>query len=497
MIAWSRASFLMLSIARPRTIALLAGLLIAGYFFYQARFSLRAEFTHDDLMNCERGFFSPLGTLAGDIVLFFRPSFVTRPFGALVYKAAFGVSGFNLFPLRVALLAVMGLNVFLLYCFVRRLTQSREMAILSALLSSYHGGMWGFFYNTGQLYDIFCFFFYFLALVYYLRVRQAGRLLRVHELVLFGALYALALDSKELAVSLPIMIAAYELLFNPPPFGAVAVFRWASRDLIPVWVTGAMTVAFVRFRVTPPGGLSSVEAYRIAISPVAYLQQTGHYLDDLFYRQAFFNPPRTLAVVLILLLVAVMAKSRKLALCWLLFFAGILPMAFIPPRGLPAAWIPLAGLFAYAAVAAVGCRDAVLRLAGRVSWKPAGQLALFALVAWFMLAVHHGNGGMYDAMRIEYNSIASVRIALNELCPAMPKGSRILFVTDPLNGTYSTVFLVELLYRDRSLHIDQLFRLDNAPNAAELAKYNYVFDFVDRKLVRLDPARYAKEHAGG
>jgi hypothetical protein len=472
-------------------IALLAGLLIAGYFFFQARYSLRAEFTHDDLMNCERGFFSPLGTLAGDIVLFFRPSFVTRPLGALVYKAAFSVSGFHLFPLRVVLLAVMGLNIFLVYCFVRRIALSREIAILSASLSSYHQSMWGFFFNTGQLYDIFCFFFYFLALVYYLRVRQAGRLLRVHELLLFGALYALALDAKELAVSLPIMIAAYELLFHPPPLGARAVFRWASRDLIPVWMTGAMTAAFIRFRVTPPGGLSSDEPYRIAISPAAYLQQTGHYLDELFYRPAFFNPQWTLALILVLLLVAVVVRSRKLALCWLLFFAGILPMAFIPPRGLPAAWIPVAGLLAYAAVAAVGCRDALLRLARRVFWRPAAQLALFALVAWFMLDAHPGCGDLYEAMRTEYAKIGDVRIALGGLCPAMPKGSKILFVTDPLNGTYSTVFLVELLYRDRSFQVDQLFRLDPAPNAAEMAKYNYVFDFVNRKLVRLDPARYA------
>jgi hypothetical protein len=257
------------SLAKPRTIALLAGLLIGGYFCYQARFSLRAEFTHDDLMNCWSGFVTPLGTLAGDILLFFRPVSIARPFGLLVYKAAFSVSGFNLLPLRVVLLAVMGLNVFLLYCLVRRLTLSREMAILAALLASYHGEMWGFFYNTGQLYDIFCFFFYFLALVYYLRVRQTGRLLRVHRLLLVGALYALALNSKELAVSLPVMIAAYELLFHPPAFGARAVFGWASRDLIPVWLTGAMTVAYVRFRVTPPGGLASVEAYRLAVSPAA------------------------------------------------------------------------------------------------------------------------------------------------------------------------------------------------------------------------------------
>ena len=287
------------------------------------------------------------------------------------------------------------------------------------------------------------------------------------------------------------MLAAYELLFHPPALGAKAVFRWASRDLIPVWVTGAMTAAFVRFRVTPPGGLSSDEPYRFAISPSAYLQQTGHYLDELFYRQAFFSPRGTLALLSILLLVAVVAKSRKLALCWLLFFAGILPMAFIPPRGLPAAWIPAAGLLAYAAVAAVGCRDTVLRLARRVSWQPAGQIALFAMAVWFMLTAHPGCGDLYEAMRTEYQRIGDVRIALNILCPAMPKGSKILFVTDPLNGTYSTVFLVELLYRDRSFQIDQLFRFDHAPSATDLSKYNYIFDFVDHKLVRLDPARYA------
>src|SRR5512136_2737320 len=95
-----------------RKATLLAGVFIAAYFLYHARLSLRAEFTYDDLMNCWRAVFDPLATHIRDCIVFFRVSESYRPFPALVYRAAFAWSGFDLFPLRLLLLVVMGLNLF-------------------------------------------------------------------------------------------------------------------------------------------------------------------------------------------------------------------------------------------------------------------------------------------------------------------------------------------------------------------------------------------------
>jgi hypothetical protein len=479
---------------RKVTAALLAGIFIAGYFCYQARFSLRAEFTHDDLMNCWRAVFDPLATHLRDCVVFFRFSDSYRPFPELVYRAAFRLSGFNLFPLRVLLLVVMGLNILLTYSFTRRLTHSREVGVLAALLGSYHGNLTVFYFNTGFLYDIFCFFFYFSALVFYLRIRQAGRLLRWHELVAFCGLYVLALDSKELAVSLPVVIAAWEMLFNPPALRLPALARWQYREFLPVWITAIMTAAFIHGRVLVKGGLSAIGPYTVSISPAAYGKNTGHFLNELFFANNFFDAPRTLAFLLLLLAVALLAHSKKLGVCWLLYFVGVLPVAFISERGLASVWLPTTGLLICAAVVAVALRDTILTRLRRTRWQTAGQVLLFALAVFFMIRVHPGNRHIFYAWQPEYSSIREVRESFQRLCPAMRPKSTVLIVTDPLNGTFSTVFLIQLLYRDSSIIINQLFRFDRPPGREQWVGYNYIFDFVNGRLVRLNPADYAPQH---
>ena len=67
-----------------------------------------------------------------------------------------------------------------------------------------------------------------------------------------------------------------------------------------------------------------------------------------------------------------------------------------------------------------------------------------------------------------------------------------LIVTEPFGDTYDVVFLVQLLYRDATTQVHQLFRLNPKPDAAALANYDYIFDFKDGRLIRLDPAAYAK-----
>ena len=472
--------------------ALLAGVFIGVYFFRHARLSLRARFTPDDLMNCWGAVFHPLSQTVADCVVFFRFAPTYRPMGTLLYRASFAVSGFNLRPLRILLLAILGLSILLVYCFVRRLTVSREMGVLAALFASYHHEYWPLYLNTGMLYDILCCFFYFCALVYYLRIRQSERLLRWYELAIFCTLYILTLDSKELGVSLPVAIGAWELLFHPPAQWVAGWRRFIRREFLPVWVTGIMTAAFTLGRIMNPQGLSQLGGYKMSVSLPTYLEAAGHLLGQLFYAETYFDPKRTAAFLLALLAVAVVARSRKLGFCWILFVVGILPVAFIAPRGLAAAWIPAVGLMAYGAISAVALRDAILKLAGRPSWKPAVQVALFLLAAGLMLCLRDNGRFMYYAMQQQYNSIENLRLSFGKLCPEVRKGSSMLIVTEPFGDNYDVVFLVHLLYGDSTTQVDQLFRMNPKPDAVALAKFDYVFDFKDCKLIRLDPAAYSK-----
>ena len=148
----------------------------------------------------------------------------------------------------------------------------------------------------------------------------------------------------------------------------------------------------------------------------------------------------------------------------------------------------MAGLFIYAAVAAVLLRDTLLKLMRRPAWNPASAAVLFALLGYGMLKAHPDSRSIHDAWQPEYASIRGVREDLARLCPTIPKGSVLLIAQEPLNESYSTYFLIQLLYRDSSSVIHQFFRFDVKPEAAAIAGYNYVFGFEKGRVVRLDPA---------
>ncbi len=189
---------------------------IGAYMLLFAGGGLRADFTNDDLMNMYGGWRQPLWRHLRDIVLFFDVSPTYRPVGSLFYSLMFDCFGFTAFPFRVACYSLLLANLWLAYALVRRLANSREIALLTVLLHAYHGWFWPLYVNTGTCYDLLCFFFYAGAFLYYLRAREGHSPLRWWQIAIWSCLYILCLNSKEMAVSLPLVIASYELLSHPP-----------------------------------------------------------------------------------------------------------------------------------------------------------------------------------------------------------------------------------------------------------------------------------------
>ena len=331
-----------------KAIFLLPALFIALYFFHFAGLGLRADFTHDDLMNMNWSLARSYPDNLKDLVLIWRPTPTYRPVGALVYKVSLDLAGLNLFPLRVFCYILMSLNIFLLYAVARRLSGSREIAVLAALLHAYHRGFIGLYFNSGTLYDILCFFFTFAALLFYFRARQASRPLSPASLCGFCFLCLLALNSKEMALAVPFFVGFYELLYHPPAgLSAKQVSAWL-RHAAPGPLVSALIAAVYYFgRITGPGGVANSGAYNFHVSLAEYFKQSGHYLGDLFYRFGWFTAPKTAVFLLSLLGLAGLFRSRLLGFSAAFFAAGILPLAFIPPRSLNAAYIPLAGLAVY------------------------------------------------------------------------------------------------------------------------------------------------------
>src|SRR5260370_23801309 len=146
-------------------------------------------------------------------LMFFSSGY--RPLGALTYRLIFGVAGLNALPFRIVVLALMLLNLYLLYR-VAAAAASREIGILTALLLCFSASFADLYYNTGTIYDVLCFTFYFSALALYAGVRKQDHWLTPRQLALFLIFYICALNSKEMAVTLPPVLLVYELLLCRP-----------------------------------------------------------------------------------------------------------------------------------------------------------------------------------------------------------------------------------------------------------------------------------------
>src|SRR5262245_56020616 len=151
----------------------------------------------------------------------FRFTNSDRPMGALFYRVVFAGFGLNPLPYRIGCFLLLGVNLGLLYSFCRRLTGSREIALLACLLGAYHAQLADLYYSTGTVYDLLCYAFYYGAFVYYMKVRDTGDVPGWLQTLGVLALYLGALLAKEMAVTLPVFLVIYDLLYDRSRKGAV------------------------------------------------------------------------------------------------------------------------------------------------------------------------------------------------------------------------------------------------------------------------------------
>jgi hypothetical protein len=252
---------------------------------------------------------------------------------------------------------------------------------------------------------------------------------------------------------------------------------------LPALIGVAMSLLFVVGRMSGPEGLTQIGGYKTTLSLHEYVAKTGQYLDPLFYANNWFTIGKTAVLLLLLVGVAAALGSRVLGVCAGLFMIGILPVAFIPLRSVQAALIPIAGLAIFAATLLNSARR---RLAGR--WQTASAAVIFAAAFLFMLKVHPDTGSSWEAWQTEYTLIRNVRQQMAQLHPRMPKGGKMLIVTDPFGHfDWASLFIGRLLYRDGTLAVDRVAKLNPKPGPAEIARYDVIMTWQDGKLIDLKP----------
>jgi hypothetical protein len=475
--------------------AILAGLFIACFFLFFTWRGLLLYFTGDDMMNLYGYMDKPLSALVKGNFFFWTSYY--RPFGGIVYRTLFALFGLNPRPVYVVFYAAMLVNLLLAYLVLSRIGGSREIGVIATLLFAFHGKLDYLYYNAGSMYDAFCFLFYFLALLIYLRARLQNRLLGVWESVGFLACFICALNSKEMAPTLPVMVLLWELIFHPPDFRSFrALCRWTIREGR-MALTGALCVLVYLPAKLSTEGLSSSPAYVPVYTWSRYLEDTGVYLANLLYRSnpsvaigvTPLTPLQVGCVFAVLAAVALLMRSRPVWFGLLFFFIALLPVSFVTARLGFVLYLPLAGMALYAAVCLVRIKDklrALIPSFGAVS-PAAASVGFFIVMAVIMSVINVKHWPRAPDPR--YSPFRVGVAEFSRLYPRMPHGAKLLFIHTPLDPTWDMVFLMRNLYRDHDLFLT----LMNGPPPQripldQLGHYDHIFTFEDGHYVELDNA---------
>lgn len=327
-----------------------AAIVFLSFFFYCTTGGLSSWFSCDDLMNLHNSvskivlndakddfYFQPLGVpelLLGQFKVW---GSLERPAGEAFYRAIYSLWGFSPLPYRVAAFAFLAANLGLLFLLARRLTGSDDAAVLAMLITGLHASFVSLYYDTGMIYDVLCFFFYFGALTWYVHNRSHGGDMGARKIAVLLCLFLMAVNSKEIGLSLPVALLGYELLWCQPGASKTNWLRGPARAGLAV---SLLAVLYLAGKFFGQGVMNSHAAYRPTLSVGLYMENYAAYLARWSYGLlpvSRGNMPYVLAAVILLSLAA-----RRRAMIWaaIMIPVAILPLAFIPVRAGYAFYVP-------------------------------------------------------------------------------------------------------------------------------------------------------------
>jgi hypothetical protein len=462
-------------------------LLILAYFLYFNWNGLWVRFAADDMENMWRCWRPGPARLLLDALLPWHGAF--RPMAGLFYLPLLHFCGLNPFPYHAVMLAILLGNLYLMYRFALRIGCGELQAGLATLLAAYHAGLSVLYYDTAFIYDVLCFSFYMGAFLCYARVRAQGRLLGGSETALVMGLTLCALDAKEMALTLPIALLAYEWVYGggwPTAWTPGGIARWLLGPGRVMLYCALLNLVYLYGEAFGPNPVMHIGAYRPALSLHRVFAFERSAMGDLFLSWGEFGWRGVVAVWVLLAYLAWRRPRPVLRFCWVFLMLTPLPLAVLVGRGGACLYIPLAGWAVFAAIVLTDVAGAVARfLAEDPVFRRAGYAMLFAailctsLFLWARKNDYHRHQFVQTAMADMGGPTADAIQQLRALNPQLKSDTDVAFLHDPFEG-WDMSFIAQLWFRDKTL---RFYLQHQTPlTAEELAKMT-VFDFQKGRLV--------------
>jgi hypothetical protein len=411
--------------------------LAAGLFFLLTnRTAYQGYFADDDFANIGWPTF-----VGNDVFIhgLWSPQFSGshfRPVGFLFFRYAGRAFDLN-YPPYVALLQLFHvLNVMLLYFLLRRLAFPFLAAVAGALFYGFHAALMDAYWRPMFVFDLLCATLCLLTLLLYVRGRW------IWGLVTFW----LAYKSKEVAVMLPVALAAYEFFLGGR--------KW--KRLIPYF---AIALSFGLQALWFNRQVNGINSYALHFTPDLLWQTLS------FYSSAVFFVPFGGFVLLALPL---FMRDRRLYLGLVLMVALLLPLVGLSGRVFAVFWyVPMLGL----AVVVAALADRLPRwtvVLFLVLWLPLNY-SMVRGKARELLALDDERRSYIDGLRSYARSVPRLRAVVYQNVPehmypwGVEDGIRKVFgwqvdvvsASDPKANDAMSEFPMAVISYDRARHTIQ------------------------------------------
>ena len=377
------------AVSHSKAIDVLCVVILVAYFLYFALPAIGGAFSEDDLSALYYYWFSgTLKKLLWENICFWRG--IGRPAGGIYYLPLSHFFWVNPQPYRIVQISILAAAIPIVYHLGRLLASSRAVAFLAVLAFCYHAQLANLVFSGSYIYDVLCGFFYFAALTYYVHIREKGLRLRPMQCVGFLALYVCALNSKEMAVTFPVIVLIYELLkyYHGPE--RQKLFRWMLYDATPALLAGAITAIYCYNKIyglgfagnaspefvegldparLPPWVATMLELYAPHYSWHRFIETNARFVNELFYLAPnhVLTGGTLLAIWTLIFAYAFLRRDRMVQLMAFWVVITPLPLVFISPRGGARLYIVL---FGWAMIFAKFAWDVIILLS-----KPLALLA--------------------------------------------------------------------------------------------------------------------------
>lgn len=261
-----------------------------------------------------------------------------RPFGMLFYWIFWHVFDLNPLPYHLFAWMLHTMNVCLMFILLRRIVGSSYGAAFGALLFGFRSNFTDIYWSFGTIFELLALLLMLLALLVH------GSEIKFHwRLITVALLYLLAVKSKEMAITIPVVLLLYDICFRR------GTLRGKAASVYPVFVLFGLIFGYSKF--DSLGSVSRSDPYYMDFSVLTLGRGYGWYFDHLYGLK--FRWGAWMIAAFVLFVWFIYRRERRGLFFLGCIFITLLPVIFLVNHRYELYWyVPFFGITGLASVLA-------------------------------------------------------------------------------------------------------------------------------------------------